>query len=71
VPERTLLRLAAMGGTVGALIAGRTLRHKTYKEPFRTHLRRIALVQVVVLALAASGIPELRDLVGRSIAAGG
>jgi uncharacterized membrane protein YsdA (DUF1294 family) len=51
--------LAAIGGTIGAFVAAQRLRHKTYKEPFRTNLRVIALVQV--LALAALSIPEVRD----------
>ena len=50
VPERTLLTMAAAGGTIGALFASQTLRHKTTKQPFRTYLRAIAMVQVVVLA---------------------
>lgn len=54
VPERTLLSLAAAGGSIGAITASQWLRHKTYKEPFRTNLRMILAVQVVaVVALLA------------------
>jgi uncharacterized membrane protein YsdA (DUF1294 family) len=71
VSERTLLTLAGAGGTVGALVAGQVLRHKTYKEPFRTRLRLIALVQVIVLGLVALGFPEVRDWVAQIIRTGG
>ena len=53
VPERVLLMLAAYGGWFGAKVAQRRFRHKTRKEPFRSRLNRIGLVQgVVLLALA-------------------
>ncbi|WP_394889558.1 DUF1294 domain-containing protein [Mesorhizobium sp. AaZ16] len=45
VPERALLSIAAVGGTIGALVGQRALRHKTSKEPFRTYLFLIAGLQ--------------------------
>jgi len=48
-PERTLLGMAAAGGTIGALFATQLLRHKSYKEPFRTRLRSIAALQLVLV----------------------
>ena len=60
VPERTLLTLAAIGGTPGAITGQHLLRHKTWKEPFRTQLLAIAALQVV-LAIALS-FPEVRAL---------
>jgi uncharacterized membrane protein YsdA (DUF1294 family) len=42
VPERTLLGLALVGGSLGAILAQRLLRHKTRKEPFRSMLALIS-----------------------------
>ena len=38
ISERTLLTLAAIGGSLGAIAAQQAFRHKTRKEPFRTLL---------------------------------
>lgn len=51
VPERTLLGLAAIGGSIGAVFGQIFLRHKTRKEPFRTHLRLIVGLQTFVLII--------------------
>ena len=53
IPERTLLTLAAVGGSIGVMTAQRLLRHKTWKEPFRTHLRIIIGLQAALLGLVA------------------
>ena len=53
IPERTLLQLAMLGGTSGALVAQQMLRHKTRKEPFRTRLWLIAGSQALLLAALA------------------
>ena len=52
-PESTLLTLAVLGGTSGAIAAQQILRHKTRKEPFRTLLWLIAGAQAVLLGIAA------------------
>ena len=49
IPEKTLLRLAILGGTSGAMAAQQLLRHKTRKEPFRTQLWLIAGIQALLL----------------------
>ena len=45
VPERTLLGLAALGGSPGALAARQVTRHKTRKQPFVTWLFLITAAQ--------------------------
>lgn len=65
ISERTLLWLAALGGTVGAVSAQHLFRHKTRKEPFRTILYLIAIVQIAG-ATAWLLAPEMvAGLVGR------
>ena len=49
VAERNLLSLAAMGGILGIYVGQRVLRHKTWKEPFRTYLLFIIIIQMVGL----------------------
>jgi uncharacterized membrane protein YsdA (DUF1294 family) len=54
IPERTLLIMAAIGGSPGALAAQQILRHKTRKQPFGARLATIVGVQAVGLALILS-----------------
>ena len=48
VQERTLLGLALVGGSLGAIFAQRLLRHKTRKEPFGSILKLIIGCQLVL-----------------------
>ena len=48
-PERRLLLLTALGGWIGALAGQHGLRHKTRKEPFRTLLWSIIVIEAVML----------------------
>ena len=50
IPERTLLTLAALGGSLGAVAAQQAFRHKTRKQPFG----RILLVILAAQGLAAA-----------------
>lgn len=60
IPEQTLLMLALVGGTPGAIIAQQRLRHKTRKQPFRAQLILIAGLHAVLLVALA--IPYTRQL---------
>lgn len=59
IREQTLLTVALFGGSPGAMIARQVFRHKTRKEPFRTQLALIVVLQVV---LAATGTLALHHL---------
>lgn len=46
IKESTLLLIALVGGSLGALIAQQALRHKTRKQPFRAMLIAIAVLHL-------------------------
>lgn len=51
VPERALLALAFVGGTVGALGGMAVFRHKSSKRSFQLKLLIVLLVQAALLVL--------------------
>ena len=51
ISESKLLLLALLGGSIGAVAAQQFFRHKTRKEPFRTQLYGIVLIQAVGLSI--------------------
>ena len=51
VSERTLLTLALIGGSLGAVAAQQLLRHKTRKEPFRSILAGILILHGALAAV--------------------
>jgi uncharacterized membrane protein YsdA (DUF1294 family) len=51
IAESTLLVAALIGGTVGAIAAQQFLRHKTRKEPFRTMLYTIVVMQFIAFGI--------------------
>jgi uncharacterized membrane protein YsdA (DUF1294 family) len=51
IAESTLLLLALAGGSPGAWLAVKVMRHKTRKQPFRSILIAIVVLQVGVAAL--------------------
>lgn len=50
VREASLLLLAALGGSVGALLAMRVFRHKTQHKKFRYGVPAILIIQLAVAA---------------------
>ncbi len=64
VPERTLLRLAALGGILGAYLGmyAHTHRHKAGKESFKRPLRAIAACYIVGGSALLVGISHARAL---------
>lgn len=53
IRESTLLSLALVGGSMGAISAQRLVRHKTRKEPFRSILLSIVILQAGLVASLA------------------
>ena len=51
IAESTLLGMAFAGGSLGAVLGQKTMRHKTRKEPFRSRLLFILGMQTAVLLL--------------------
>lgn len=49
IPERTLLGIALMGGSVGVLIAMYTVRHKTRHPQFSIGVPVILIGQILLL----------------------
>ncbi len=48
IPEATLLGLAVLGGSIGALLGMRLWRHKTLHNKFRFGIPLIFLVQLAI-----------------------
>lgn len=45
ISERGLLRLMALGGALGGLVASQIFRHKTQKQPFRATMLFLVILQ--------------------------
>lgn len=54
IPEKTLLLLAAFGGSIGALIAMYTLRHKTLHKKFFLGVPAILTLQAAIIIYLCS-----------------
>jgi uncharacterized membrane protein YsdA (DUF1294 family) len=51
IPERTLLLLALLGGSLGAYAGMRLFHHKTLKSSFQRRFWAIVAIQVVLVGL--------------------
>lgn len=51
ISEQTLLAISLLGGSPGAMAARHIFRHKTRKEPFRTRLALIIVLQVAAAVI--------------------
>jgi uncharacterized membrane protein YsdA (DUF1294 family) len=56
VSEKTLLTLALVAGSPGAVMAQQLLRHKTRKEPFRSILAAIAVMHLLIAVSLISAV---------------
>ena len=54
IPERTLILLAAIGGSVGALSAMYIVRHKTKHNKFRIGVPAILVIQLILAYIVYS-----------------
>lgn len=59
VPEATLLLLAVIGGSAGALLGMVVFRHKTRHNKFRIGLPLILLAQLAVAVLLIRSVPAV------------
>lgn len=59
VSERMLLSVALIGGSPGAMVGQRLLRHKSRKQPFRSQLLIIVALQAAAIVLVSA--PDLRN----------
>ncbi|MBY3063342.1 DUF1294 domain-containing protein [Rhizobium laguerreae] len=64
ISERTLLLLALIGGSLGAVAAQQLLRHKTRKEPFRSILAATLILHGALIAVLAF-VPQWSFLLPR------
>ena len=49
IPESTLLTMAVLGGSIGALAGMRVWRHKTLHDKFRIGIPVILALQIIVI----------------------
>jgi uncharacterized membrane protein YsdA (DUF1294 family) len=56
ISETTLLTLAVIAGSPGAVSAQQLLRHKTRKEPFRSRLVTITVLHVLIAVALISAV---------------
>lgn len=52
IPENFLITLAAIGGSMGAILAMRYFHHKTKKDKFRYGVPSIFAIQFIIFLIA-------------------
>lgn len=57
VPEASLLLAGFLGGTPAALVAQRSLRHKTRKQSFQLKFWALTVAQLALLAMQPDPVP--------------
>lgn len=55
IPEKTLITIALIGGSIGGLIGMYTFRHKTQKPRFAIGFPVILIVQIVLIVYFGMG----------------
>ena len=55
IPEKTLLGLAVIGGSIGGILGMRIFRHKTRHKQFSVGLPLILAVQIVLVVVLLRG----------------
>ena len=63
ISEATLLMLAVIGGTIGALLGMQVWRHKTMHKKFKYGLPLILLAQIALMIFAACAQGQSNDIV--------
>jgi uncharacterized membrane protein YsdA (DUF1294 family) len=63
ISESTLLSLALVGGSVGAKVAQRRYRHKTRKEPFRSRLNFICVLNCLAILVYGLWAADLTPVI--------
>lgn len=58
IPERTLMTVAVMGGSIGTLLGMKLFRHKTKHDKFRIGIPIILSVQILLAVLLYIGIQK-------------
>lgn len=52
IPEKTLIGIAALGGSVGSLLGMYTVRHKTKHPKFTVGIPVILTLQIIIMLFA-------------------
>ena len=62
ISEATLLMLAVIGGTIGALLGMQVWRHKTMHKKFKYGIPLILVVQIVIVLLTSCKTKQAVEL---------